>query len=135
MPTESDTGSVALRTALRELVALSMIPAAWVGREPPAVAAGLADVLVGSLHLEFAFVRLCDPNGGPAVEAMRGEAWQGFGDWLLRRLTEGPLPSRAEIVSDLGNGDRSVRGVVMPIGVGGEAGLVVAASDRAAFPD
>ncbi|HZO42376.1 MAG TPA: PAS domain S-box protein [Methylomirabilota bacterium] len=124
-----------LRRALRDLVALSTIPAAWVGREPPAVAAGLADVLVGSLHLEFAFVRLCDPNGGPAVEAMRGEAWQGFGDWLRRRLTEEPLPSRAEIVPDLGNGDRSVRGVVMPIGVGGEAGLVVAASDRAAFPD
>src|ERR1700736_4723821 len=46
-----------LRTALRDLVALSTIPAAWVGREPPAIAAGLADVLVNSLHLDFAFVR------------------------------------------------------------------------------
>src|SRR5207302_814657 len=61
-----------LRTALRDLVALSTIPAAWVGREPPAVAAGLADVLVGSLHLDFAFVRLCDPDGGAAVEVTRG---------------------------------------------------------------
>jgi len=124
-----------LRRALRDLVALSTIPAAWVGREPHAVAAGLADVLVGSLHLDFAFVRLCDPNGGPAVEAMRGDAWPGFGEWLLRRLTEQPLLARAEIVPDVGNGDGSLRGVVIPIGVGGEAGLVVAASDRAAFPD
>ena len=41
-----------LRTALGDLVALSTIPVAWVGREPPAIAAGLADVLVGSLHLD-----------------------------------------------------------------------------------
>ena len=67
-----------LRTALRDLVALSTIPAAWVGREPPAIAAGLADVLVGSLHLDFAFVRLCDPNGGAAVDVTRGDAWKAF---------------------------------------------------------
>ena len=42
-----------LRTALRDLVALSTIPAAWVGREPATIAAGLADVLVGSLRLDF----------------------------------------------------------------------------------
>ena len=52
-----------LRTALRDLVALSTFPAAWVGREPSAIAAGLADLLVGSLYLDFAFVRLCDPKG------------------------------------------------------------------------
>jgi hypothetical protein len=56
-------------------VALSTIPAAWVGREPSAIAAGLADVLMGSLLLDFAFVRLCDPNGGTAVEETRGNAW------------------------------------------------------------
>ena len=53
-----------LRRVLRDLVALSTIPAAWVGRDPPAIAAGLADVLVGALHLDFAFVRLCDPSSG-----------------------------------------------------------------------
>jgi len=80
MPTESHAGTVALRTALRELVALSTIPAAWVGREPPIIAAGLADVLVGSLHLDFAFVRLCDPKGGTAIEVTRGDAWKGFAE-------------------------------------------------------
>src|SRR5206468_12163703 len=91
-----------LRTALRDLVALSTTPAAWVGREPPAVVAGLADVLVGSLHLDFAFVRLCDPDGGPAVEAARGEAWKGFPAWLQHRLTGEALLSRAELVSNGG---------------------------------
>jgi len=63
-----------LRRVLRDLVALSTIPAAWVGRDPPAIAAGLADVLVGALHLDFAFVRLCDPSSGAAVDATRGDA-------------------------------------------------------------
>ncbi len=54
-----------LRRALRDLVALSAVPAAWVGREPSEIALGLAEVLVNSLYLDFAFVRLCNPNGGP----------------------------------------------------------------------
>src|SRR2546425_11751317 len=67
-----------LRTALRDLVALSTIPAAWVGREPSAIAAGLADVLIGSLRLDFAFVRLCDPTGGAPVEASAGGSRAAF---------------------------------------------------------
>ncbi|TMA72701.1 MAG: hypothetical protein E6J77_25135, partial [Deltaproteobacteria bacterium] len=124
-----------LRRALRDLVALSTIPAAWVGREPPAVVAGLADVLVGGFHLDFAYVRLCDPDGGPAIEATRGEAWQGFPEWLQRRLPGEALLSRPEIVPVVRNGDRSFRGVVIPVGVNGERGLVAAACDRAQFPD
>src|SRR5260370_7296333 len=82
MPTESHNESVPLRRALRVLVALSTIPAAWVGREPSTIAAGLADVLVGSLQLDFAFVRLCDPKGCRAIEVMRGHAWKAFPEWL-----------------------------------------------------
>src|SRR5947199_10686230 len=85
-----------LRTALRDLVALSTIPAAWGGREPPAIAAGLADVLVGSLHLDFAFVRLCDPNGGAAVDVTRGDAWNAFPEWLQRHVAAGGRYSRTE---------------------------------------
>src|SRR5260370_715010 len=48
MPTESHNESVPLRTALRVLVALSTIPAAWVGREPSTIAAGLAGVVGGA---------------------------------------------------------------------------------------
>jgi len=44
-----------LRRALRDPRGTAVVPAAWVGREPPAIAAGLADVLVNSLHLDFVF--------------------------------------------------------------------------------
>src|SRR6266849_48682 len=133
MPTESHTESVALRTALRELVALSTIPAAWVGREPPIIAAGLADVLVGSLQLDFAFVRLCDPKGGAAIEVTRGHAWKAFPEWLRTHLGGVGQFSCKEIVADLG-GAETCRGVVIPIGVNAEAGLVAAACTRTDFP-
>src|SRR6202030_2776189 len=67
MPMGPEADALRLRRALRDLVALSTVPAAWVGREPPAIAAGLADVLVNSLHLDFAFVRLCDHSGSLVV--------------------------------------------------------------------
>ena len=40
-----------LRVALRDLVALSTIPAGWIGIEPRTIATGLADILAGSLGL------------------------------------------------------------------------------------
>src|SRR5713226_7465733 len=133
MPTESHTESVALRTALRELVALSTIPAAWVGREPPIIAAGLADVLVESLHLDFAFVRLCDPKGGAAIEVTRGDAWKAFSERLRTHLGGVDRFSCKEIIADLG-GAEPCCGIVIPIGVNAEAGLVAAACTRTDFP-
>jgi signal transduction histidine kinase len=122
-----------LRTALRDLVALSTIPAAWVGREPPAIAAGLADVLVGSLNLDFAFVRLCDPRGGDPIEMTRGSGWEAFPEWLQRHLAAVGHLSHKEIIPNLGGAEPS-RGIVIPIGISAEGGLVAAASDRADFP-
>src|SRR5207249_7351514 len=123
-----------LRTALRDLVALSTIPAAWVGREPSAVAAGLADVLVGSLQLDFAFVRLCDPNGGAAVDVTRGNAWKAFPQWLQQHLAVIGQVARKEFIPDVGGGLEPCRGIVIPVGVSAEGGLVAAACDRADFP-
>jgi signal transduction histidine kinase len=133
MPTESNTESFRLRTALRELVALSTIPAAWVGREPPTIAAGLADVLVRSLHLDFAFVRLCDPKGGSAIEIMRGFPWKAFSEWLHAHPGFTGRFSCKAIGADPGCAE-ACTGVVIPIGVNAEAGLVAGACNRTDFP-
>src|SRR5882672_10519830 len=122
-----------LRTALRDLVALSTIPAAWVGREPPTIAAGLADVLVGSLRVDFAFVRLCDPNGGAAVEVTRGNAWKAFPEWLERHLAVVGQFARKEIIPDVGGGAGPCRGIVIPVGVNAAGGLIAAACERTDF--
>jgi signal transduction histidine kinase/PAS domain-containing protein len=134
MPADTDAEILRLRAGLRDLVALSTIPATWVGREPRDVAGGLADALIGLLQLDFACVRLCDPGGAGAVEVGRGNAWTTFPQWLERHLaTNGRLSGR-EIIPDVGGGDEPYRGVAIPIGVDAEGGVVAAACDRADFP-
>jgi signal transduction histidine kinase len=134
MSVDADAEILALRTVLRDLVALSAIPAAWVGREPAAVAAGLADTLLGLLRLDFVYVRLCVPGVTGAVDVTRGTGWKTFPGWLEGQLAECGRLSGREIVPDVnGDGDQC-RGVVIPIGVDAEGGMVAAACDRADFP-
>src|SRR5882757_6463449 len=134
MPISFEADALRLRTAVRDLVALSTVPAAWVGRGPSSIAGGLADVLVNTLRLNFAFVRLCDPNGGAAVEVARGSAWPAFPEWLQQYLANNGRLSRREAVRDLGDGAQGGCGIVIPVGVDAEGGLVAAACDRADFP-
>jgi signal transduction histidine kinase len=134
MPIDTDAEIPGRRTVLRDLVALSTIPVAWVGREPPAVAAGLADTLIGLLEVDFAFVRLSDPSGAGAVDVTRGDAWKRFPEWLEAHLPKSGRLSGREIVPDVGGGAELCRGVVIPIGVNADGGLVAAACDRSDFP-
>src|SRR5712664_2873768 len=131
---EPNAEIVRLRSALRDLVAVSTIPVAWLGREPPDIAAGVADVLIGSLCLDFAFVRLCDPTGGAGIEVTRGDAWKAFPEWLQEHLAAAGRLSRKEIIPGVGDGAEPCRGLVVPIGVNAEGGLVAAACDRTDFP-
>jgi PAS domain S-box-containing protein len=131
----SHPDTIRLRTALRDLVALSTVSASWVGMEPPAIAVGLADVLIGAIYLDFAFVRLCDGSGGGAVEATRGNAWESFPRWLERYLGVVGRISNRETIPDIGARGTPCRGVVIPIGVDAKGGLIAAASGRTSFPD
>jgi PAS domain S-box-containing protein len=133
MPVDTDAEIHALRTVLRDLVALSAIPVAWIGREPTTVAAGLADVLTGLLQLDFVFVRLCLPGVDGTVDVTRGNAWKAFPEWLDNHLAESGRFSGMQVIPDIGGGVEPYRGVVIPIGVNAE-GVVAAACDRAGFP-
>ncbi len=126
---------VRLRATVRDLLALSAIPEVWVEREPPALATELADLLIESLRLDFAFVRLSDPGMRQTVEASRGDAWSTFPEWLQRRLALSGQISRKEVVNLTSGPEESFCGIVIPIGVNGERGLVAAACYRSGFPD
>jgi signal transduction histidine kinase len=135
MDIDQSAESLRLRATVRDLLALSILPEAWVGREPPAIAAELADLLTGLLHLDFAFVRLCDPTGGRVVEVTRGSSWKAFPEWLQQHLAVFGQFSRKEIVTNVSGDDESSCGIVIPIGVNSERGFVAAASTRSNFPD
>src|SRR6202047_1297875 len=124
-----------LRATVRDLLALSTIPEAWVGREPPAIAADLADLLIRSLELDFAFVRLRVPTGCQVVEVTRGNSWKAFPEWLQEHLAVFGQISRKEIVTNVSGVEESCCGIVIPIGVNSDRGLVAAASNRPDFPN
>jgi hypothetical protein len=131
---DTDPEILRLQAVLRDLVALSAIPAAWVGKKPPAVATELADALVEVLQLDFAFVRLSDPGGAGAVDVTRGSAWKCFPEWLERHgATRAQFPTKA-VVADVGDGAEPCRGIAIRIGVNGQGGLVAAASERSDCP-
>src|SRR3954468_16483342 len=123
MRADTDADILYLREGLRDLVALSALPAVWIGREPPAVATGLADALVGLLQLDFAFVRLRDPGGAGAVDVTRGTAWKRFPEWLEGHLAARAQLTRKELIADVGNGAQPCRGVAVPVGRDGEGGM------------
>ncbi len=135
MSVNTSTEVSVLRTALRDLVALSAIQAALSGREPAAVAAELADVLIELLQLEFVFVRLRIPGAANAVDVMRGAAWKTLPAWLESHHAESGRFSGIEIISDVDGGPMPWRGVAIPIGINAEGGVVIAACGRIGFPN
>ena len=134
MYVDTDAELLRLQAALRDLIALSAIPAVWAGRDPPAVAAGLADALVALLQLDSAFVRLSYPDGAGAVDVTRGSAGKRFPEWLEDHAAARVQFPRKAIVADLGDDSEPLRAVALPIGITGDGGLVAAASERGDFP-
>jgi signal transduction histidine kinase len=126
-----------LRAALRDLVALSTIPAGWIGIEPRTIAAGLADILTGSLCFDFAFVRLLDSTGGVPIDVTSGCATREFLDWLQAQLSTLDESLRKQIIPSVVGFDerlKSLRGIVIPIGFNAYAGLVAVGCERSDFP-
>ena len=134
MPVDTNAEIRALRTVLRDLVALSAMPAALADREPAAVAAGLADALIKLLQLESVFVRLCVPSATGAADVVRGTAWKTFPAWLESHLAENGRLAGIEIIPDVGGAPGPCRGIAIPVGVNAEGGVVAAACSRIGFP-
>src|SRR5437588_12668073 len=56
---------------MRDLVALSALPARWAGYQPRQVAEGLADVLLSTLGLDLVYLRLPGQTEGQEIEVAR----------------------------------------------------------------
>jgi PAS domain S-box-containing protein len=128
-----------LRRTMRDLVALSALPAVWAGYRPPQVAEGLADVLGSTLHLDLVYIRLPGQTEGQGIEVARTaggptptdqtrDIGRALAPWLNGAGINPvpPLPNPA--------GPGTVRVVVVPVGCGRPVGVLVAGSRRPAFP-
>src|SRR5438874_11907416 len=60
-----------LRRTMRDLVALSALPAVWAGYQPRQVAEGLADVLLSTLRLDLIYIRLAGQTERQGIEVAR----------------------------------------------------------------
>src|SRR3954466_8184622 len=88
---------------MRDLVALSALPAVWAGYQPRQVLEGLADVLLSTLRLDLVYLRLPGQTEGQEIEVARSagrpttsDETRNIGRALAPCLdggTAGPAPS------------------------------------------
>jgi PAS domain S-box-containing protein len=124
---------------IRDLVALSTLPAIWVNHQPLQVAESLADVLLNTFHLDFVYLRLHRETAGYALEVARtghrptrsGQA-EAIGRALAPWLEHADASSAQSLPNPIGIG--TVQVVLIPVGFDGEDGLLVAGSQQAGFP-
>src|SRR5262249_19024995 len=119
--------------SLRDLVALSTLPAVWAKTSPLNIVGSLAEVLQRALLLDFVYVHV-RRDEGPNLEAVRtnrpSQTAQSFGQRLSPWLR-----SDAVGVHSISNpcGSGSARVIVLSLGHGAH-GFVAAGSTRPDFP-
>ncbi len=130
-----------LRRCVRDLVAISALPAVWTGYDPPHIAESLAEVLMSALRADFIYIRVRGRSDEAPIEVTRTNDRAGAADqaqeiaaavapWLEFNASD-PHPS---IPNPIGSG--TVRLGITPIGMihGEEYGALVAGSSRSDFP-
>ena len=139
-PLESAVEEVArLRSCLNNLVVVMAIPELWMGSESAQIVSTSLHVLVGMLHLEFAYVRLAGREGEPAREIVQIPGRQELTS-QAREITEAlnrlqgdnylAWPPGAQL--SLGNTKFST--AQTRLGLLGEIGVLVVGSQRFDFP-
>jgi len=129
-----------LRRCMNDLVGVVGLAAVWTGRAPSQIVGILLDSLLGMLLLDVAYARVEGPDSKTAIEMVRvAQSRQpptrasDIGDALANAFGGDPLrwPPSARI--RLAGSDVSV--ATVRLGLRGDAGVVVAGTQRADFPD
>ncbi len=126
-----------LRHTLRDLLAVSTLPAIWTGHDARQVAESVTEVLVGMLGLDFAYLWLRLPGDAAAIDAARAatvagaEATPVLRQALADRLGKPPPGETVLIADPFGNG--RLRVLFAPVGSDAPS-LLAAGSRQPDFP-
>lgn len=127
-----------LRRAMRDLVALSILPAAWSGLGRREIARSLADVLRNTLSLDLVYVRLAQQSVGARVDVLSAtrRSDPGGEDAAIAALAAALDDERTEAIKTLPDpfGNGTLRVAMVRFGVGAEHGVLLACSRKAEFP-
>lgn len=128
-----------LQRCINDLVSLLALPAVWSGGDPPQILHTLLDALIRMLRLDLASVRLEVPVGEVPIEIVRIAGLRGamppaheICEALNQCLKNDSRKWPPLLQSLMGDGDVSI--VPLPLGLQGELGVVVVATQRADFP-
>ena len=125
-----------LRRCIRDLVALSTLPAIWKNYDPHQIADSVTAALLSMLSADFVHIALPGKPDEPRIEVThvgRKVSRESVGaiQAVLRQASPGRLEHTAVIVDPLGNGQMRV--ATAPIGFRGDA-ILIAGSFQADFP-
>jgi PAS domain S-box-containing protein len=128
-----------LRRCIRDLVALSALPAVWINYDPRRIAESLADVLQHMLHLDFIYIAVREGAEGIAVEVAHtahgpapADRAQEIGRALTPWLGLDSSRTHSSIPDPLGS--ETTRIVLTPFEIEARGGVLVAGSRQADFP-
>ena len=128
---QHDTEIRELRRLIRDLVALATTPAAWVGRELPHIADGVADILLYTLRAEAVYVAL---SAGSVSEGLRAANHPGFAAEIQRVRARTNSSTLLVETLEAPNWPSSLRVAMYPIGLSGDEGFVAVGCSSPRFP-
>jgi signal transduction histidine kinase/ActR/RegA family two-component response regulator len=127
-----------LRRTMRDLVAISTLPAIWTGYNSACIAESLADVILNTLSLELIYVTFSRSDATGVTEVARcRQVRDSTGNrekvsQALRSLIKDPFASTSVIPHPLQEG--TLRVASARFGYAGDAGVIVAGASRSDFP-
>jgi PAS domain S-box-containing protein len=128
-----------LRRCINDLVGVLALPATWTGGSPSQIVANSLEALVSMLSLDFVYARLKESTGTAFSEMVRvGSGWESkpppeeIGEKLQPWLENDP--EKLSLVLTNLFGKRAITLVPLHLGLHAQIGFIVAASQRADFP-
>ncbi|NRF67316.1 PAS domain S-box protein [Aquincola sp. S2] len=127
-----------LRRTMRDLVALSTLPAVWSGLDRDDIARSLSGVLLDTLSLDVVYLRLAGRTGKGAVDIVRcgrrhDTDYETTAKAALAALLNAPRGELPKTIPDP-CGAGTLQLAVVRFGVGADPGALVAGSRKPDFP-